>query len=187
MKKKKGLRERNSDSMQDEFKRIHSDMDRMVEDVFAMHAQNQALSRKHMPYIYGFSIKITPEGLPQVSRFGNTPPLFARRKPPVRTKNETIEFQVSREPLIDIIEGDQDLVVIAELPGAGKEDIHLNASAHSLTIHAFFHQKQFHRKIELPCEIVSKSAKAKHNNGVLEITFKRKTRKKKTSKKVTID
>ncbi len=175
----KHLRKR-VDPFEEEWRRIQEEMEEMIEDVFSLHRRDEEMARRHSPYVYGFSMKITPQGAPAFTRFGNAPMRA------VRTPSGEQEFHVSREPLIDVIEGEKELTVIAELPGVGKENVHLNATETSLTIEAFFHQKKYHRKIELPCEIIPDTSRAIYNNGVLEIKFKRRTPQVKKGKQIEI-
>ena len=125
------------------------------------------------PIIRGFSIRIGPDGKPEIKEFGT--------KPEIREKG--IE---ERKPLIDIIETDDEVQVIAEMPGVNKEDIDLNATEKSLEIKAEGENRRYHEVVELPCEVIPDSAKARYNNGVLEVIFKKKHPEKK-GKKIKIE
>jgi len=125
------------------------------------------------PIIRGFSIRIGPDGKPEIKEFGT--------KPEIREKG--IE---ERKPLIDIIETDDEVQVIAEMPGVNKEDIDLNATEKSLEIKAEGENRRYHELVELPCEVIPDSAKARYNNGVLEVIFKKKHPEKK-GKKIKIE
>jgi len=125
------------------------------------------------PIIRGFSIRIGPDGKPEIKEFGT--------KPKIREKG--IE---ERKPLIDIIETDDEVQVIAEMPGVNKEDIDLNATEKTLEIKAEGENKRYYEVVELPCEVIPDSAKARYNNGVLEVIFKKKHPEKK-GKKIKIE
>ena len=58
------------------------------------------------PFVYGYSMKIGPDGKPEIRQFGN---IKKSLKGP-QVKNE-------REPLVDIVETDSEIRVVAELPG----------------------------------------------------------------------
>ncbi|MEM4224903.1 MAG: Hsp20/alpha crystallin family protein, partial [Desulfurococcaceae archaeon] len=66
------------------------------------------------PYVYGFSITIGPDGKPVIREFGNV-----KR---VRGRPEIIE---EREPLVDVFEKDDEVIVVAEIPGVDKDKIDL--------------------------------------------------------------
>lgn len=117
------------------------------------------------PMIYGFSMRIGPDGKPRIQEFGNT----------IRRKEEVAK----REPLTDIIEEADKVRIIVELPGVEKEDIKLNATEDSLDIEVDNPDRRFEKRIELPCEVDPDSAKATYKNGVLEILLKRASVKEK--------
>ena len=149
-----------------DFWRIQSDMELMVEDVFALHARNHPIIKSQRPFVYGFSVKIA-EGRPEIREFGYIPPFK-----PVKVGGGQ-EFHVSREPLIDVIEGRHDLTVIAELPGAGRDDVSIDANAEAVTIKAKLRHWNYNREIRLPCKVDPDSAKAHYKNGVLEVKLRR--------------
>ncbi len=131
-----------------------------------------ASSGEVRPFVKGFSIRIGPDGKPEIKEFGTKP-----------TVGEGIE---ERKPLIDVIETDDEVQVIAEMPGVKKEDIDLNATEKTLEIKAEGENRRYHEIVELPCEVVPESAKARYNNGVLEVVFKKKYPEKK-GKKIKVE
>jgi HSP20 family protein len=70
-----------------------------------------------------------------------------------------------REPFIDIIEEEDHIKILAELPGANKEEIDLKAKKDGLKLST----GDFAKFIPLDVEIDPESIKANYNNGVLEI------------------
>jgi len=76
-----------------------------------------------------------------------------------------------REPLVDVIEKDGEVRVIAELPGVEKEDIDLRATETSLTISAESQHRKYYKELSLPTPVNPKSAKATYRNGVLEVSL----------------
>lgn len=113
------------------------------------------------PIVRGFSIRIGPDGKPEIREFG-TKPLI---------KETGIE---ERKPLVDVIETDNEVQVIAEMPGVRKEDIELKATERSLEIRAEGENRKYHETVSLPVEVDPDSAKARYNNGVLEVTLTKK-------------
>ncbi|MFN4046438.1 MAG: Hsp20/alpha crystallin family protein, partial [Acidilobaceae archaeon] len=65
------------------------------------------------PYFYGIRITIGPDGIPRVEEFGNIG--RGRRGRPL-LKEEI-------EPLVDVIERDDEIWIIADIPGVSKENI----------------------------------------------------------------
>jgi|Deesub1362A_J573_1020465.scaffolds.fasta_scaffold00265_34 HSP20 family protein len=90
-----------------------------------------------------------------------------------------------REPLIDIVDADDEVIITAELPGMRKEEVELTISDNVLTISAKREEEKseekenylyrervysgYQRSIRLPVEVDEERAKATFNNGVLEV------------------
>jgi HSP20 family protein len=127
------------------------------------------------PFVKGFSIRIGPDGRPEIKEFGSKPEIISK---------EGIE---ERKPLIDVMEGDEDVHVIAEMPGVNKEDIDVNASDTTVEIKAEGETRKYYERADLPCEVIPDSAKARYNNGVLEIIFKKRHPRKDDLKKIKIE
>ncbi|HEX08357.1 MAG TPA: Hsp20/alpha crystallin family protein [Thermoplasmatales archaeon] len=119
--------------------------------------------------VHGFKIHIGPDGKPRIEDFGNRP---------IRTPDGEPQISEEREPLTDIIEGDDDVAVTVELPGVEKEDIDLNVTKDTLEIKVDTPRRKYHKIVDLPCDVVPKTTKATYKNGVLDIVIKRKEKKK---------
>ncbi|GAB7013786.1 MULTISPECIES: Hsp20/alpha crystallin family protein [Halolamina] len=65
-------------------------------------------------------------------------------------------------------EGDQ-LRLVADLPGAEKEEISLQCDGETLTIAA----GEYRERVRLPTRVDEHSAEATFNNGVLEVSFEK--------------
>jgi len=118
--------------------------------------------------MYGFNVGIGPDGNPTVDSFGNIKPKPYTGKP---------EVQKSRIPLVEVQELDDQLIVIAEMPGVLKEEIELKSTTNSLTISTKpgTHSRSisYYKEIDLPVAINSDYAKARYTNGILEIKLKK--------------
>ncbi len=127
------------------------------------------------PQVYGFSIQAGPEGLPHVERFGNVLPVG---------KDHDV-----REPFTSSIinEKDNELNITAEMPGIGKEDIEVNATENDIVIKAEGSGRKYYKKLNTPAQVDPDSAKAKYNNGVLEVTLRLKEQPGKKGKKIDIE
>ncbi|KYH41771.1 MAG: hypothetical protein AYL31_003720 [Candidatus Bathyarchaeota archaeon B26-1] len=123
--------------------------------------------REFGPFVYGYSIKIGPDGRPEIREFGNIKPGVSFGRPRVNIMEE-------REPLTDVITTDGEVKVIAELPGVEKKDIKLHCTEDTLTISVDVPQRKYYKKVELPVKVEPKKAKASYKNGVLEVTLKKK-------------
>ena len=112
------------------------------------------------PFVFGFSIKVGPDGKPIIQRFGN-PPLDEGAEAP------------SLEPLVDVVEEGDEIIVVAEVPGVEKDEIKVRIKGTTLTIHAENPNRPYHKVIELPSKVVKEKAKSAIRNGVLEIRLRK--------------
>ena len=74
---------------------------------------------------------------------------------------------------LDVHETDDEVRVIADIPGVDKESIDLKCDGTVLTIAASTHQQEYDERLTLPSRVDEHSASATYNNGILEVTFDR--------------
>jgi len=108
---------------------------------------------------------------------------------PMRMSSEQPEMQMIK---MDVKEGDKDYTVHAELPGVNKDDIHVTIEGNSVAIRAEVkktsEQKEgdkvlrseryygsVYRSFALGQEVDEANARAKFDNGVLELVLPKKT------------
>ncbi len=77
------------------------------------------------------------------------------------------------EPTIDLVESDDEIKVVAELPGVEKNNIKVTLNRNILTISAKSDYKKYFARIELPVDVDAHSAKATYKNGILSIVLKK--------------
>jgi HSP20 family protein len=118
------------------------------------------------PFVYGYCVTIGPEGKPRIREFGNI-------KLGTRMGRPRVHIQEKREPLVDIMENDGTVNVIAELPGVEKKHIELNTTREILTIKVNTPQRKYYKKIDLPSDVDPREAKSTYKNGVLEVILKK--------------
>jgi HSP20 family protein len=103
---------------------------------------------------------------------------------------------VNREPFIDVMENDKEIIATAEMPGLEKKDIKINVTEDMLEISAETKQEEkkeekgyiyrerrsgsYYRAISLPSPVDPDNSKATYENGVLEIKMHKTEVKKKT-------
>jgi len=114
--------------------------------------------------VYGFSVKMGLGGdETKIEPFGNV-----RRN---EQTGETVVQEVS-EPLVDVLDENDHVLVLAEMPGVGDEDVTLDLVGDILTLHAERGSKKYHKEIVLPREFKSDSMERNCHNGVLEVKLK---------------
>ena len=113
--------------------------------------------------IYGFTVKV---GLgdqgPRIEPFGN----IRRDASSGRT-----EVQEVREPMVDVFDEEEHLLVLAELPGISKEDVQIELEDDVLTIAAERGDKKYRKEVLLPRSVPKEKMQINCNNGVLEIRW----------------
>jgi HSP20 family protein len=72
---------------------------------------------------------------------------------------------------VDIHETDDEVRVIADLPGVEKDNIDLECDGKTLTISAQSDHRQYDERVSLPQRVNEHTASATYNNGVLEVVF----------------
>ncbi len=147
-------------SFDEEFEEMRRRMDLLMENFM-----RGGLEQFGEPMIYGFSMRMGPDGKPRIQQFGNAVP-------------QAQEAAGGREPLTDIIEGKDNVRIIVELPGVDKDDIQLRVEDRILDIEVDREDRKFYKQLELPCPVDQDHADATYKNGVLEITLKRAEPKK---------
>ena len=108
--------------------------------------------------MYGFSVKIGSGGVPQVERFGN-----------VRETEMGAVVEEEREPMADVFDEGNEVVVIAEIPGVEESAIQLEIRDDILLLSASNGGRKYSKEVLLPCAVLADSLKSSYRNGILEI------------------
>jgi len=174
----------------EDFDKMFHEMEKMMEEefkTFSSHVPKDYVRERKLPdgstvrelgpFVYGYSIKIGPDGKPEVREFGNVKP--SRAGPQVKEE---------REPLVDIIETDGEVHIVVELPGVEKKDIKVRGTEDTLNISVDTPQRKYSKEVALPAKVKVKEAKTQYKNGVLEITLpKTKEEKKPKGEPINIE
>jgi HSP20 family protein len=168
----------------EEFDKIHNRMERIFNEMFKENLPEKfSDSEDVQPFVYGFSMRVGSDGKPSIQEFGNT------QVGKIRKLGEESERPLEleeREPLTDIIEGENEIYITVEIPGVEKEDINLNVMDNTLTIDVDVEKRKYHKKIKLSSEVDPNSTVATYKNGVLDITLKRRGKKKEAGTRINI-
>lgn len=107
--------------------------------------------------VYGFSVRTGIGGIPRVERFGN-----------IRTTESGPVVAEVREPLVDVFDEDQEIVIAAELPGVAEGDIHIEIQDDILSLETTGERK-YAKEILLSEAVDSANLQKAYKNGILEI------------------
>lgn len=121
--------------------------------------------REMGPIVYGYSVKIGPDGKPEIRKFGNIDAFPNVLGGGLAVKEE-------REPLVDVIKGNDEVRIVAEVPGVSKDDLRLTADDNAVMIESVTGEPRYHKRIDLPDAVDPKTAKSTYKNGILEVSFK---------------
>lgn len=162
------------ESMDDFFHRMHFEMEDDLERMRNMRlhlddAEIQRLSEDPNVKVYGYSMRVGPDGKPHFREFGNVRP--PKGMLPEEMRHIESEEARGREPLVDMFPCGDRTLVVAELPGVEENDIKISLSKKTLEIKVDSGNRKYYKKIELPKEFKKSKMKKKYNNGVLELTF----------------
>ncbi|MHA1751201.1 MAG: Hsp20/alpha crystallin family protein [Candidatus Helarchaeota archaeon] len=110
-------------------------------------------------YIWGFSLTVTPDSKPIIREFEK------KRENFINKEDENVW-----EPLIEVMEQDNGLLIIIEIPNTTEDEIKLTSYEDycELSINS---SKNLHKQINFPFKVDPKSEKMKYKNGILEILY----------------
>ena len=135
------------------------------------------------PFVYGYSMTIGPDSKPKVREFGNAKSASRGGDSFFRTPMISTE----REPLADVTSTAKEVKVAVEMPGVSKQNIKINAYDNKVEVTSTDPDRKYHEVIEIPPETDIETAKSVYNNGMLEITFKKKEQTKPKGKQINIE
>lgn len=111
--------------------------------------------------VYGFSVKVARggEGF-KVEPFGN----IVRDKATGQSAVQEI-----REPMVDVFEEADHVLVVAEMPGIGPDDVRVEVRDDILVIAAEKGDKKYRKEVLLPQSFTSEKLKVGCQSGILQV------------------
>ncbi|HIJ08535.1 TPA: Hsp20/alpha crystallin family protein [Candidatus Bathyarchaeota archaeon] len=165
------FRRRRRDPLFGDVDRMFQEMEKMMEEEFKNFTEripkdyvkerklpDGSTVKEWGPFVYGYSMKIGPDGKPEIQEFGN-----------IKKSLKGPEVKEEREPLVDIVETNDEIRVVVELPGVEKTDIKLHGTEDSLTIAVDTPQSKYFKEVDLPTKVKVRDASSSYKNGVLEV------------------
>ncbi len=112
--------------------------------------------------VYGFRMKVGLGGdAVDIEPFGNVK---------LDKKSRHAVVHEVREPLFDVIEEKDRILVIAEMPGITTDDISVSVDGDVMNIEASHRDRKYRKEILLPKPVVRSGIKVACNNGIVEIS-----------------
>lgn len=121
---------------------------------------------KGVKAVYGFSIRVGGDGKPIVEQFGNV-----KSGPGPGPAVEEV-----REPIVDVFNEDDHLLLVAELPGVAADEVRFEVKEDVLVLTAAHGERKYRKEVLLASEVDVKRASPSYRNGVFELKLpKRRT------------
>jgi HSP20 family protein len=112
--------------------------------------------------VYGFRMKVGLGGdAVDIEPFGNVK---------LDQKSRHAVVHEVREPLFDVIEEKDRILVVAEMPGITADDISVSVDGDLMKVEAARRDRKYHKEILLPEPVVHSAIKVVCNNGIVEIS-----------------
>lgn len=167
--KTKGSASRDADSRhQAGFGGLLRGLGDLIEKLGEMAEKGEELSRtgefsgeKGLKGVYGFSVKVAGgrEGV-KVEPFGN----IAKD----RASGRSVVHEV-REPMVDVFEEADCVLVVAEMAGIGRDDVQVELRDDVLTISAEKGDKKYRKEVLLPQSFTPDKMQVSCQNGILQV------------------
>ena len=80
-----------------------------------------------------------------------------------------------REPkhLVDVLEGTDEIIVVADFAGFNREDLKVRLKGERLTVAAEASDRKYRKSLNLPKRVIPSTIRITYKNGVLEIRLKK--------------
>jgi HSP20 family protein len=117
---------------------------------------------KDVKGVYGFKISTMGGGKPIIETFGNVKD----------TAGGPVVEEV-REPIVDVFDEKDQILVIVELPGVTREKIKVDINGDILNLSTSDKERRYAKEILLPHKVNADTVKTSYKNGILKITLEK--------------
>jgi len=112
--------------------------------------------------VYGFTVRTGLGQRTKVEPFGN-----------IKKTKAGPKVSEIREPIVDVFDEKDHILLIAELPGIDEKSIKLDLRGDLLLLEASNHDRKYAKEILLPAKVDFESREMNFKNGILEVKFKK--------------
>jgi HSP20 family protein len=112
----------------------------------------------------------------------SSPRTFRIRNPMAKKPVKRVRYRIKKipeknlkepPPLIDVLEDENEISVVAEFAGFSKENLRINVKDQRLTLTARASERRYRKSLNLPKRVIPDTACTTYKNGVLEIRLKK--------------
>lgn len=118
--------------------------------------------KEGMKGVFGFSVKTAVGGNPVVEPFGN-----------IKKTASGPVVKEEREPLTDVFDENDEVVIMAEMPGVDEEGVIVNLKGDILEISGVGKNRKYYKEILLNMALKPETITHSYKNGVLEVKIKK--------------
>lgn len=118
--------------------------------------------RKDIHGVYGFTVRTGLGQKTKVEPFGN-----------IKKTKAGPKVSETREPIVDVFDEKEHILLIAELPGIDEKSIKLELKKDILLLEAESKDRKYTKEILLPAKVNFESREINFKNGILEVKFKK--------------
>ena len=161
-KKKKPL---DKSKKQNEYNKVFQMMEQLMQKAF-LDLTDDSL-RPGFYYTYGFNIHINKDGIPHIEQVGDYPSKSSFKPMRFSDVNE-------RDSVYDFIEYYDSVSVTTELFGIKRDDIQISIHNQQLIIAVDDDNSKYQETVHLPVKVNADSIHYTYNNGILDISIKKK-------------
>jgi HSP20 family protein len=111
--------------------------------------------------VYGFTVRTGVGGMPRVERFGN-----------IRATEEGPRVAEVREPLVDVFDEQEEIMVVIELPGVAEDEIHVEVREDVLSLETSG-EHRYAKEVLLPQFVDAASLQKAYKNGILKLRLRK--------------
>ena len=97
---------------------------------------------------------------------------------PANITQKTTKKSKEDNSLYDVVKDDNEVTITIDIPDTKKEEINLRIAKDAIELMPNNPKGKYHRLINLPCNVKSKTATFTYRNGILDIIFKREKQEK---------
>lgn len=116
------------------------------------------IGRKDVRGVYGFNIKLGLGRKAHIEPFGN-----------IRETKRGVRVVGTREPIVDVFNEKEHILIVTELPGIDEKSINLDLKKDILFLEAGSDDRKYAKEILLPAKVDFASKEVHFKNGILEI------------------
>jgi len=114
--------------------------------------------KSDMKAVYGFSVRVGGSGKPHIEKFGN-----------VQDRGGGPVVEEAREPMVDVFDEGEHLLLVAELPGVDAADIRFEVKDDILTLNAAHGERKYRKELLLPSLVRAEEAQPSYLNGIYKL------------------